>query len=269
MRTQYDAVKQAFVQMQASGEMTPFEPTTYGREDALTYGIEGARDCAGTGTCAFDLVDCSGGSDYLPWNADGSADDTRMHSLADTAYEVLRLQGVLQALGYPESAWKPQLEAYESQSIAAAAESRAAPAAESDPEAWSTDDPADDPQSRLHEALKDSLNRSRAGASPPLPIAFVEGGCGAGEVGVRIATQPADGTALFIPSFYYRLCKVRKIDPEDTDACDHWREPAEGVLMDVSGDYRYRVRWPDGHVRRGKFSFTNLEEGQTVTIRRQ
>jgi hypothetical protein len=95
-----------------------------------------------------------------------------------------------------------------------------------------------------------------------------EGDCGAGEVAVNITTQPPDGRVYFIPVFSFLLCREQRLDPEDMAHCDRWREPAQGLLVEVSGDYFYRAVWPDGVQRRGRLSFTNLEEGQTVTIRK-
>ena len=75
-----------------------------------------------------------------------------------------------------------------------------------------------------------------------------------------VAVDPPDGVAEFIPVFHYRLCGVKGIDPDDTRACDHWREAAEGMLLDVSGDYRYRVRWPDGRQVRSSFRYVHQKD---------
>ena len=60
-----------------------------------------------------------------------------------------------------------------------------------------------------------------------------------------------------------------KINPEDPTDCDRWREPADGMLFWVAGDYYYRATWPGGAQRRGRLSFTAREEGKTFTLRKQ
>jgi hypothetical protein len=188
---------------------------------------------------AVDLMDCSYGALYL-----GAGVSDRAVALANLAYEVVRLKALMARLGYPENVWRPYLLELERR-----------------PEGLS-------PGGGEHlEPLSTALNRYRQSA-PELPRVRIEGGCGEGEVGIRIATQPRGGRVHLIPIFFYRLCEVQKIDPDDVRRCDHWREPVEGALLDVAGDYFYQASWPGGGRSQGKLSFTNLEYGQTVTIRK-
>ena len=261
LRVRYEATKRTFATMQARGELAA------GALDAVLYTAEDARDimpdignCPDDANCAFDLVNCMSGGDYLPAGSDGEAVDWVELHLASTAFDVLRLEHLLREQRYPEAIWRPVLKRYEDDTLQTL---RSRPPDSDSFEAYTEN------ETRLQEALVRSLTTYRAQSDSSLLLPVVEGGCGAGEMGVQIATDPPGGAAEFIPVFHYRLCGVRGLDPDDTRACDHWREPAEGMLFDVAGDYRYRVRWQDGHVSSGKLSFTNLEEGQTVTLRRR
>jgi hypothetical protein len=188
---------------------------------------------------AVDLMDCSYGASYL-----GADATDQSFALANLAYEIVRLKALMVRLGYPESVWRPYLLELERQ-------------------------PAESFQGGGEhlEPLSKILNRYRQSA-PELPKVRVVGECGEGEVGIRIATRPSGGRVHLIPIFFYRLCEIQKVDPDDVRRCDHWREPVEGALLEVSGDYFYQASWPGGGRSQGKLSFTNLEYGQTVTIRK-
>jgi hypothetical protein len=205
-----------------------------------------------------DLVDCTSGADYFaPGKGKASARTLR---LADIAYEIVHLKALLSHLGYPSKVWQPLLGQYEQGQIRGALQR-----SRSSDEEISVDEVHEE---KFKKNLGDTLNRYRAASAPRLPPVVAEGGCGAGEVGVRIATVPGNGRALFIPVFFYELCKSQRIDPDDPAHCDRWREPAEGMLFWVAGDYFYRATWPGGAQRHGRLSFTHLEDGQTVTLRK-
>jgi hypothetical protein len=190
---------------------------------------------------AVDLMDCTSGNFYL--GPEGSVSG-RTRQRANLAYEVVRLKRLITRLGYPESVWRPALLAIE----------------EEGREEF-------DLYGGGHlEELSETLNAYRRRSAPALPKTAIVGGCGEGEVGVRIATRPRNGRVRLIPVFFYKLCQVQKIDPDDPQRCDHWRESAEGALLDLSGDYVYQASWSDGARHRGRLSLTNLEYGQTITI---
>lgn len=190
---------------------------------------------------AVDLMDCSSGDSYL--GPEGNI-SSRTRQRANLAYEVVRLKRLIARLGYPESVWRPALLAIE----------------EEGQDAFS-------PHEGGHlQELSETLDAYRRRSAPALPKTGVVGGCGEGEVGVRIATRPRNGRVRLIPVFFYKLCQVQKIDPDDPRRCDHWRESAEGALLDLSGDYVYQASWVDGTRHSGRLSLTNLEYGQTITI---
>lgn len=263
-RVKYDEVKAILQGMHDEGLTVPFGGPAIPTQITLNAGLDGKQGCMQGYPCVLDLVECtSTGSEYLGADPDNAAPDG-MSGIADIAYEVMRLESILGAAGYPQETWKPLVSRYESDSLKALAESKPRePASRAE---WSEYVPG--PEDALHESLKQNLNAYRVRNAPSLPEITLEGGCGAGDIGIHVATSPADGRSRFIPVFYYRLCRARGIDPDDASACDYWKEPADGVLFDVAGDYQYQVDWPDGSKRQGKFSFTNLEDGQTVTIRK-
>lgn len=168
-----------------------------------------------------DLRDCTSGDFYLGPEGNASG-QTRQR--ANLAYEVVRLKRLIARLGYPESVWRPALLALEEEGR----------------------EEFDVYQGGHLERLSETLNAYRRRSAPALPKTSVVGGCGEGEVGVRIATRPRNGRVRLIPVFFYKLCQIQKIDPDDPRRCDHWRESAEGALLDLSGDYIYQASWSDG-----------------------
>jgi hypothetical protein len=191
----------------------------------------------------IDLWDCSYGEQYIG-EVKGSG---RTGRLANLAYEIVRLKKLLTTLGYPASVWQPALVKLE----------------EDGKERFNPHEP-------VHlRPLNATLAEYRRRSAPRLAKTIVEGGCGEGEVGVRFATQPGNGRLRLIPVFFFRLCEIQKIDPDDPRQCDHWREAVKGALLEVAGDYFYLASWPDGTRRTGKLSLTELEYGETITIDKQ
>lgn len=62
--------------------------------------------------------------------------------------------------------------------------------------------------------IASALNRHRQ-ANSHLPKFVVEGGCGAGEIEVRIELRPQDGRLFLIPTFLFKLCQVQNLNPTD------------------------------------------------------
>ncbi len=187
--------------------------------------------------------------------------------LAELAFRVIRLRKNLTRSGYPKSVWGSLLLQFEEEQLVHSIEEMGKPY----PVTESGEIDVDQTPTNRHKELfllriEMALRSYRQRRAPKLPKIYSDGGCGSGGIGVNIRTEPSNGRVVFIPVFFYRLCKAQRIDPDDLNQCDRWREPAEGLLTEVSGDYFYRASWPGGVVRRGHLSFTNLEDGQTVTI---
>lgn len=202
----------------------------------------------------FDLYSCSVGTDYL-----GVTEEDPIAPLANLAYQVVQLTKSLQTLGYPESQWKPLLTEFEREQLPLRI-------SEMGKSYGGDESPSEILANAFGKRLIQKLNSYREMSDLGLPGVIYEGNCGAGEVGIHLALNPTDGRAFFIPVFFYKLCQKQSLDPHNQDQCNHWREPVSGLLLSVSGDYVYRVQWRDGTTKNGKLSFTDLEDGQTVTL---
>jgi hypothetical protein len=210
------------------------DPEAWKRETAMDAEMSGV-----------DLYHCTSASDAFISNwAEASDLTVRM---ANLAYDVWLWNRDLQP--YPKSVWEPRLAAFESSEIDRIIR---------DPK---SDDSADLRAHGFSQTLAAEVNDAIRGQSPALTPIRVDGGCGAGEFGVRIVTEPKGAQVLFIPNFFYELCRAQHTDPEDTTKCKRWREAIDGTVQQVSGDYYYFAKWPDGVTRRGKLTFTHNEEG--------
>ena len=207
----------------------------------------------------YDLYHCLVGADYL---GEGAEKERGTAGFANIAFDNVVWTNNLTKLGYPARLWQELVAAYEAKEIELVI---AAPAQAAKEEQAMNESTAR--RDAFLAALRKPLDAYRR-TKPALRPVVVEGGCGAGDMSVSIVTEPKGGQVLFIPTFFYELCRVQNVNPDDTGGCNRWREAVDGKLASVSGDYLYVVRWPDGTTRRGKLSFNKLEDGQTVTLRK-
>ena len=201
---------------------------------------------------AYDIESCEFGSDFI---GDGNDLDkiTRAGIYADIANYVSVWESELPRVGYPRSAWHAWTSNYESKAIATAN----AVAPRSFYEVWRTRAPALDGLKNVLVAYRKTHRRAAA-------IQNV-GGCGAGEAPITVVTQPAATQVSIIPAFFYELCRVQRIDPNDTMRCAHWRE-ISGTVTQISGDYHYIAKWHDGTVKRGLLGINSQPAMMTNTI---
>ncbi len=199
----------------------------------------------------FDLVNCLGGSAY-------TGTDYRRRDItaafADVAYDIVIWRDGFRRLGYPAALWQAPLTDYEQRRVDRAIALAVQPQVETS-------------GAQIVDVLVRRLNAYRA-SHPSLPMIVEEGGCGAGEASVSIATAPVGAQVLVIPTFFYQLCKVEKQDADDPNACPRWREALQGKLQSVAGDYLYQARWPDGKTRHGTLRFDMRDDGTTITLRK-
>jgi hypothetical protein len=200
----------------------------------------------------YDIVNCFRGDEYV---GAGLAAHDVTPAFADIAWNVITWRDAFRRLGFAPSTWQQPLTAYEQKEVDRAIAS---------PPGVTDDDPIG---AAFEQAMVLRLNAYRA-AHPTLPKVVSVGGCGAGEATVTIATAPVATQVLFIPTFFYELCKAEKQNADDPSACPRWREAIEGKLQSVAGDYLYRVRWADGTVRSGTLRFDMGDEGKTITLRK-
>jgi hypothetical protein len=250
------AIGLAFVPMRAFGS----EPSYVDAKRAVSLVLRG--------TLAKE--DLRGSDDTVPFYAltpcdaleftDGT--DQRTGFYADLAGGVISWEHELPQIGYPEWVWRPWVSSYEASIVATA---RRIPKSVDIFRIWENS-----PRSKF-DGLRRVLMAYRA-KHPHLPgILSGREGCGGGEVPVRLITQPAATRVSIIPSFFYELCRVQRIDPDDTTRCAHWRE-VSGPIVQVSGDYHYVARWHDGTTKRGMLdveaaSSLGLGSG-TITLRK-
>jgi hypothetical protein len=211
----------------------------------------GAFQCGAAASC-YDIESCQFGSDFI-----GTKTTTTAGVYADVANYVGIWESDLPKVGYPERAWRPWVSSYEAAAIATVERYGAA----------AFYDKADSALPSLN-GLKRVLMRYRA-THPKALMIINEGGCGAGETPVKVVTVPAATQVSIIPTFFFELCRVQRIDPNDVNRCAHWREVVDGEVTPVSGDYHYVARWHDGAVRKGTLSFTErVTETGIITLRK-
>jgi hypothetical protein len=183
----------------------------------------------------------------------GDRAEMTVERYADVADRVLGLEADLPRIGYPERVWSAWLSRYESGAIVERAPS---PVPSAIPTGLGLGGLGLSGISRPHvrlsgfEGLRDlltSYRRSHRHARHVILGACVDAEA---ERAVPLVTQPAASHVFVIPSFFYELCRVRKVDPEDTMRCAHWREVASRVVP-MSGSYHYIAKWADGTTARG------------------
>jgi hypothetical protein len=263
-RAEYSAVKETVNELFDTG-IVQAEEGYSDLSDANTSDDKDNQDwtselCSDGRPCGnrIDLVDCTWGRDYLP-ETDDDANDPAIVRLADIAYEQVRLTRMLSMAGYPRAVWQPLLERREGELLRRLDDK--ARTVDFDPEE------VDDEEAFLQQ-LSTTVNAYRNSHESSLSETMLEGGCGDASVGIHIATDPVGGRTRFVSVFEYILCKRQGIDPNDETTCDRWREPVDGILFEVAGDYHYKVDWPGGQNKAGIIRLMNMLDGETATIRR-
>jgi hypothetical protein len=213
----------------------------------------------------YNLSTCSEPALYMMESKRRYEDDVVFQSLAWIAIDVLDVAEALSKLGYPAAVWEPIISDFETTSVNAGISAASQGARQS----RSFLDGYLDRQAKFFERLA-TQSQAYQRKNPSLARVVYEPGCGAGEVQVRIVTEPRGGQVLFIPTFFYELCRAQNIDPpEDTKRCNRWREADGGRLSPVVGDYQYIATWRDGTVRKGRLRVGEKDDGRTITLRKQ
>jgi hypothetical protein len=203
----------------------------------------------------YDLFNCESGSDYI-----GPRGTELDYLLAALAHDVVVWSNDLARLNFPRYVYEIQIAGYEGTELDLISTN-----AGKDLNEWY------ERQGQRHSEFVNILAQSLTAyklTSGAAPRVVAKGGCGAGEMSVQIVTNPRGGRILFIPIFFYELCKAQNLNPEDTTGCNRWGEAIDGRLSQVAGDYIYVARWPDGTTRRGRLTFNNKQDGQTVVLQK-
>ena len=118
---------------------------------------------------------------------------------------------------------------------------------------------------RAHDvATVERLSGGASRAAEGRPRRRLRGGRSNGDHRDRAARCPS----AVHPDVLLRAVQTEKQNADDPSSCPRWREAIEGKLQSVAGDYVYRVRWPDGTIRRGTLRFDMGDEGKTITLRK-
>lgn len=211
------------------------------------------------------LGGCSVLETYVPSAEDGTL-AAKYALIADVAVTYAR---TLTGLHYPASVWQPairSLETYEVGRAKRSAGSFFSDAAEQSDAYKLLDEPFN---GLLTQRLTTTLT-SYARLHPALRGLVFEGGCGGGEVPIKIVTSPLAAQLFIIPTFFYDVCRAQGVKPDDRNACSHWREVLAPV-ENISGSYHYFVRWAGGVARSGTLNVNDVvSKGEvgTITLRR-
>ncbi|TPJ22657.1 hypothetical protein [Mesorhizobium sp. B2-7-2] len=214
----------------------------------------------------YNLVDCDVVSPdhYLAsFGKDGrtmvrSKRNEPVAGLLLTAQSTVSMVEALKHAGYPASVADRPIQQFETAAIAFFARNP-------DYDAIDTSD-FYDLLDKFHKQVFSEAEKYRASAKKKLPDLIYLTDCGDGEWPVHVRTIPSNGRVVWIPEFFYRLCKVQKLDPDNEKQCDRWREAPDNIV-NVIGDYRYRASWPDGSLKTGALKFANREQ-EHLTIRK-
>ena len=122
-------------------------------------------------------------------------------------------------------------------------------------------------------ALNAALFRlHQSGASKSILVVYdAPDSCGAGEVPVKLTSDPPFKSLRIMPEFYFAVCGKRVADPWSPSQCRWWEDVLQEVSM-VSGTYYYVATWADAPEKRGRFTIDEktadaLEQGQeTLTL---
>jgi hypothetical protein len=185
----------------------------------------------------FDTMSCA------EPDAEAVEVSARDQQLAALAHEAVLLEARLQAYGYLPGVWQGPVAEWERASLAILSTS----------DVPRYEDPAyegfEARLSALGDKLAVELEIARAREQPDaLPIKR-EGGCGAAEAPVFVKADPPGGRIWVTTRFTFDVCKARKLDPWDREAC-RWAEMAPDREAWLSGNYMVQGEWPDGATTR-------------------
>jgi hypothetical protein len=218
----------------------------------------------GTACWAHSGCGVVGGCEMLDTHLPAAQSSTLSAHYSMIANIAVRYQRALMKLDYPRNVWGATLAAFESY--------EAGRAKALGPEFGTAHDDDELGNVPFEGAFSDRIQaelKAYQATHPSLHGLAFAGGCGADEISVKIVTAPIATQVFLIPSFYYELCRAENVDPDNTTACDHWREVL-GPVAKIAGSYHYLVRWV-GAVRRGVLDdkdYRENDDGYEVMLRK-
>lgn len=201
----------------------------------------------------FDTLDCTL-PDAEP--IERSPQEARLETLA---HDAMVLETRLQAYGYAPEVWQEPVQRWQLAALPLVS-APDVPAFE-DPRA----DSFDQQLSSLHESLTAELEANRQRLQPDsLPIRR-EGGCGAAEAPVLVKADPPDGRIWLTTRFTFDVCRAKKLDPWDRNAC-RWAEMDPTREAFLSGTYMVQGKWPNGASVRTNRQIVSDDPEQAITL---
>lgn len=185
----------------------------------------------------YDLSDCTGADPRVVGG----------EQIAILAAEISTVSDMLNWLGYPKSLWQDRLRDFEQQQL---------------------NRPNRNAVHAFANKLVVDLNNYRKTTGTRLAPVQWDTECGGRGMPLKIVTSPKGGDVRLLPMFYYNVCRLQNIDPDNPTQCDRWEELSDGEETLLQGVYRYMASWPNGQTKRGRQDFDRFPEDQSVwTIR--
>jgi len=210
-----------------------------------------------SGESSYDLNDCNNGKIYVP-----DSESTLLLAFADLGYRVSVWRRYFPRLGYPEDVWSPVVNNFEEKALDAILRTNGRISL------WHLFPFHDDSSlGGMRPAINPIFERYRQ-SHPEVGVIVTHDSCGDNVPSLAVHTDPPGGRTIFIPTFFHALCKAQGMDPDDPSVCDRWREPLDGKLTYVAGDYFYRVEWSDGKVQSGRLQYFDYFDDKQVTFRK-
>ncbi|MEM6932520.1 MAG: hypothetical protein AAGE99_05845 [Chlamydiota bacterium] len=237
-RDYYFAAKRSF-------ERLLYEHEKVWRGGGRRLHVDGPLPRLGLERPSIDIFNCGGSWQY---GTDQYSDNV-IQSLSDLAHGLSSIKFTLRLHSIPDDAWRSEMIDFEDAVL------RQLLAGEQI-----------DPWILVNEFSKGLAPIINLRTTAPLPAVRAEGECGAGEIRVRVSTNPASGRLFMVPLLFWYVCDELGIPNEDSQKCHYWKEIPNGTeKVEVAGDYRYRAVWQDGRSLSGLMQFRH-DTGDDIVV---
>ena len=162
--------------------------------------------------------------------------------LAETAFSVLWVEGVLKKGKYPKDVWITELQNYEKQTLIEAISTRGHSQEENEAE-----DKVNEVSKKILVSLVQKLKVYRATHKFAHRVVLDVDGCGdmMGPV-LKIEAIPEAKQIRYMTQHFALLCKEQGVDFKNERDCDYWLDYNPDLM--VFGKYKFMIRWPSGEV---------------------
>jgi hypothetical protein len=229
---------------QSSTDLTVADPRKTYFSFKRSFGALPKESIIGDEYDEIQLSSCVSASEALGTDTGKKFPFTRR--LAELAFDVLYIEGVLNRGKYPRSLWANDLATYEEKQLKQFIASRGQPSAD-DP------DPA-------KVALAQKLNSYRVTHKMLHRVSPKEEGCGdmMGPV-LRIQTVPDAKRIQYMVFHFAALCADQGLDFKNEEECPYWIDYSAGLML--RGKYKFLVKWTTGPPAYRDYDFDKLKDG--------